>query len=95
MSQSNNLFKKILCKYESENELIRGEPFLELYGNNRVFVENHRGIIGYSCEEVYVRVEKGVLLICGEKLCIAKMTKSILVILGEIKSVSCCGGKIL
>lgn len=59
-------------------------PVLELAGDCRVLIENHRGIVQYSPEQIGVQVKYGRLLVCGCGLHLACMTRERLVISGRI-----------
>ena len=39
------------------SDIVSQAPIIELTGQCRVLIENHRGILGYSLEEVCVKVE--------------------------------------
>lgn len=65
-----------------------GVPLVELAGDRRVLIENHRGVLEYSDRRIGVRVGFGCVLIQGQELCLGKMTRQSLVIHGQIHSVS-------
>ena len=84
-------YKKILQQfngtlYESKDGLF-GVPIVELAGDHRVLIENHRGVVEYGSEKICVKVKYGFLFVCGLEMELAKMTKDQLVILGKIESV--------
>lgn len=62
-------------------------PIVELAGDNRVLIENHRGIVQYTGERIGVRVKYGLLLVCGCRLHLACMTRERLVISGRIDGI--------
>ena len=68
-------------------EKIPGTSLVELFGKNRVLIENHCGIIAYSDSRICTRTAWGEIAIEGNGLRIACMTKQQLVILGETESV--------
>ena len=63
-------------------------PLVELMGDRRVLIEHHCGVSSYTGEEVTVRVAYGMIRIQGSGLCIARMCREQLVILGRIRSVA-------
>ena len=65
---------------------IPGLPLVELLGNSRMLVENHKGLICYSTEEVQIKVKGGLLCVNGKGLSVCKMTNCALVIKGCICS---------
>jgi len=67
-------------------------PLIEIVGEHRVLVENHKGVIGYSDGEICVKVKFGFIRISGSQLMLSKLTKQQLVISGFIDSVSLCRG---
>lgn len=68
-----------------------GQPIVEVTGDRRVLIENHRGVTAYGREEICIRVSFGSIKVCGSCLELARMTKDQLVILGQISSVTFCG----
>ena len=63
-------------------------PLIELLGDRRLLVENHRGILLYGRDEIEVKLTIGTLCVVGCGLCIAYMSKHRLVINGTVKSLS-------
>lgn len=72
---------------ERWEETMPGLPIVELAGDSRVLIENHRGIVQYSQEQIGVRVKYGKLLVCGCSLHLSCMTRERLVIHGRIKEI--------
>ena len=72
-----------VCK---TNSTISDVPIVELVGNHRVLIENHKGVIEYSGDVICVKVKFGLLCVQGQQLEFAKMTKVQLVITGKIQS---------
>ena len=62
-------------------------PLVEILGDRRVLIEQHRGVLEYGCHEIGVRVNFGILLITGNSLRLSRMTKDQLVICGSIDGV--------
>lgn len=69
-------------------ELLPGQPIVEIAGQTRVLVENHRGVASYGNERILVKVSFGFLCVCGCGLQMMHMTRERLVISGRIDSVS-------
>lgn len=59
-------------------------PLVEIAGYNRVLIENHQGVIGYSAEEIQIKVCYGKIALTGCKLNFAQINGEQLVITGEI-----------
>lgn len=64
-----------------------GKPLTEILGTNRVLIENHQGICGYSLSEVIVGVGFGQIKILGDQLTLSMMNREQLVVSGDIYSV--------
>lgn len=69
-------------------EPLPGIPLVEMFGNNRVLIERHQGVIAYDRNNIRIRVRFGQISVCGNDLAIAQMTKVHLIICGMIQSVS-------
>ena len=63
---------------------LRPKTLVELYGNERVLIEEHRGILSYGDEEIRVSTSFGVAVIQGMELRLCCMSRSQLVIRGRI-----------
>lgn len=69
------------------DEVVPGLPVVELAGDRRVLIEQHRGVTEYGCERICVRVRFGEVCICGCGLELNRMTKEQLVVSGRIDSI--------
>lgn len=67
-------------------EGIPGLPLAEIAGEHRVLIENHKGVVKYTCDEIMVCVSFGYFRICGDNLKLLQMTDVRLVIGGCIYS---------
>ena len=63
------------------------QPLVEVVGNRRVLVENHKGIISYGCSEIVVQTRQGTIKIVGNNLEILCLSKDRVVIKGAIDCV--------
>lgn len=77
-----------LIKQPDDSEAIPFYPIIEVAGDHRVLVENHNGVIQYSKDAVGIRVEYGIIMICGQNLILCHMTKVKLVITGRIQQIT-------
>ena len=66
---------------------LQPKTLLELYGNERVLIEEHRGILGYGTGEIRVGTSYGMAIIEGTELRLCCMSRSQLVIRGKIGAV--------
>ena len=68
--------------------IIPDQTLVEIAGQNRVLIENHKVVKVYECNKIHVCVSFGELCICGSGLELARMSKCQLVITGRIDCVS-------
>lgn len=87
-----DLFERVIMDADLPGEVLPGQPLVEIVGGCRVIIENHRGVVGYGCSEICVKVKDGVYKIVGSDLVLSRMTKQQLVISGMIDSVCLCRG---
>ncbi len=73
------------CTQISE-ETLPGVPVVEIAGTNRVLVERHQGVRGYSPECIEIGLSYGSLCVCGRNLCLSRMTRGQLVVTGEVQN---------
>lgn len=84
---------KIPALYETElpkkgnNSYLLKKSLVEIWGTERILIENHLGILQYSDEMILVRINSGTLEITGENLCIQQITKIQLVIFGQLEGI--------
>lgn len=68
-------------------DLLSGLPRVELMADRQFYMENHRGILSYSEEEIAVSADGMVARIFGQKLELVSMTGEALRIRGKIRRV--------
>lgn len=68
------------------------QPLVELCGDKRVLIENHKGVTEYSDERIGVSVRFGTVQVTGENLRLNRITKYQLVICGRIQSIQLLKG---
>lgn len=78
---------------QRKNMELPGMPLVEIAGEKRVLIENHRGVTEYDANRICVRVKFGQICVCGESLTLAQMTGASLVICGRIDSVTLLRGR--
>ena len=88
MGKGRNLWEQLAENSDLPGEAIPGQSILELMGDNRVLIEQHRGVREYSRERIGVKVRFGVIFVCGCNLELIHMTKEQLVIRGRIDSIT-------
>lgn len=87
MKSGRDYFQQTTMNLELPGEPMPGVPIVEILGNCRVLIEQHKGIIGYCCNDIRVNTKCGIYSVQGNKLEIARMTKHQIVIIGKIRSV--------
>ena len=87
MRQGENILDTLADMMGADSTPLPGKLLVEICDQKRVVVENHRGVIGYSCNEVQVKLCRGCLCIGGVDLSIHKMSKEQLVVTGRIDSI--------
>lgn len=92
MKQNKSFFESFARRADLPGEAVPGQPLIEIAGEHRVLIENHSGVTVYGCKEIRVKVKFGQIYICGKNLELAQMTRSQLVVTGQIDSVSLCRG---
>lgn len=70
------------------SEPMPGLPLVEISGDRRVLIENHRGVTQYGTDQICVKVKFGHVAIRGCGLELARMTKEVLIICGRIDEVT-------
>ncbi len=83
-----NWSDRLALAADLDTEPLPGQPLVELLGDGRAVVENHKGVTEYGPERICVRVRYGSLCICGCGLELARMTTEQLVITGRIDGIS-------
>ena len=87
MSSIRKSVNQLPVKMNMEKELLPHQLLVEIFGFNRVVIENHSGVIKYEPEDICVKTKEGNLHVLGDSLMLAIMTKEALVITGEVDGV--------
>ncbi len=87
------LSKLLVDMADLPGESIPGQPIVELYGDNRVLIEHHQGILEYGTEQIQIKVRYGALCVQGANLQLCRMQGQQLVIMGCIHRVCLIRGK--
>ena len=72
----------------AQHDELPKQPLLELTGDGRLLIENHRGICVYGKERICIRVQYGMIEINGEQMELAMISCQKLIVKGKINSVS-------
>jgi len=69
------------------DDLHTGRPYVEIFGNTRVVIENHQGILEYDTELLRVKCNGCAVCICGVDLELTALSLNELAVTGTITSV--------
>ena len=84
--------RRLIFAADLPDMAVPGMPLIEIYGQERVLIENHQGVTQYGEDRIRIRVKYGDICVSGCDLELARMSKCQLVITGSIRNVSLCGG---
>ena len=79
--------ERLLQQLSALPEPIPGMPLVEIAGQGRVLIENHRGVCCYGREEIRIRVNYGEITVRGCGLTLSRMSREAVVIKGRIDCV--------
>lgn len=74
-------------------EVVSDMPRVTMTGNERVHVEQHKGLIAYQPEEVVFRVAAGRLTVTGKELRFRRYTSGEAILTGHVDGVAIAGGE--
>ncbi len=88
MKRRERLMERMALGADLPGMAIPGQTLVEIAGESRVLIENHKGVTVYECDRIHVRVCFGEVCISGSKLELVRMSKCQLVITGHIDCVT-------
>ena len=74
-------------------DLVGGQPRLELTGGSRLLIEDHRGILEYTDTVLRVALRRGTITVVGEELQLTALTLRELAVSGRIRSIELLDGE--
>lgn len=80
--------QRLAEEMEISQETLPRLPLVEICGERRVLIENHRGVLSYGSSQIRVCVSYGAVVVQGCGLELAQMTRERLVICGRIDGVN-------
>ncbi len=87
MKKNQSILKQVIHGSEIRVQSFKAAPLIEIIGYGRVLIENHISIASYDMQQIYIRVKYGMILVQGDSLKLAYMSKEKLVITGKIGSI--------
>jgi len=85
--KKSDLLAKVANTLDLPADMLAGLPRVELVGNQEVRMENHRGILAYSTEEIHISGGNVVVQVRGTGLELRAMNSNELLIAGRISGV--------
>ena len=82
-----DIVERITAAADLPDEPIPGVPLVEIAGEKRVLIEHHCGVTEYGRCQICVKVKFGFVMVIGQRLELARMTKEQLIITGRIECV--------
>ena len=83
--------KPQLLTRAGKSNILSKVPIVELAGQSRVLIENHRGVLGYSLEEIRIKVCYGSICVTGCDLRLMQLSREQLVICGRVDAIQLLG----
>ena len=85
--RENGVLTRAAELFDLPADLVAGLPHVEVVGSGHFYLENHRGILSYSGEEIDINGEGVVIRVFGSGLELVSMTGDALRIRGAIQRV--------
>ena len=82
-----SIAEKTADKLGVPKDVIMNIPRLTVSGNREIYIENHKGLLGYTDTEIRISTPMGVVRIYGENLCIDRIRLEDVLISGCFKCV--------
>ncbi len=74
-------------RLELEKGLLTSDSFMEVVGDEKLTIENHKGIVKYSCNEMQIRVSFGTVCIFGKNLSVSELVCEEISVKGNIDKI--------
>ena len=88
-----NWMRRFADHAELMDEVLPGQPVVEVLGEGRVLVEGHKGVLSYCDNKISVKTRTGIVEISGCNLKLTNMSASKLVVSGSVRCVQLAGRK--
>ena len=83
----NNTKEKITKSLQLPEDILLEKLNIEILGNEKINIINHKGIIYYSSENIRINSTSGLLSIKGKDLLLSTLISEELIIEGQIDSI--------
>lgn len=82
-----DLRRRVAAIFELPEDMMLDVARISLVGDMELLVENHRGLVRYTPEQVVLGVPQGRVAVGGNELVIGSLSADQVIILGKIRSV--------
>ena len=79
-----SVLERLAQRLDLPEEAVAGAPKVTVTGTDRVVIENHRGLLGYTEQEVEAACAHGRVRVRGAELLLRAMDEEVLVVTGRI-----------
>lgn len=86
MKHIRGLCEDLTDRLELPREAVGGEAKLTMWGDRRLLIENHRGVLAYGTEEIRVAAGRRQLVVRGAQLYMSAMNREELLVCGRMQS---------
>jgi len=86
-SKSYKIKGKISDALELPKDITLDIPKITMIGAESVTIENHKGIISYSDNQIRINTGSGILTISGQKLAIKSIIQEEIIITGQLNNI--------
>lgn len=88
MDKKRNMLQWLADGVDLTHEQLPGQFLLELLGEGRVLIENHKGVREYGMDRIGIKTEFGFVTIHGKELELCHMSRERLIIKGSINCIA-------
>ncbi|MGM9937635.1 MAG: sporulation protein YqfC [Candidatus Ornithomonoglobus sp.] len=81
------LSEYIADKMRIPKDVIMDLPKVSVCGDKEVYIENHKGLLGYNDNEISVKMNDGIMYVCGVGLRIIAIDVNRMVVNGDLTGV--------
>lgn len=68
-------------------DVVQGKPMISLYGNNKMDIDNHEGIMCYEKFKIVIKTKLYPICICGKDLFVVFYNRDTIRITGQIDEI--------
>lgn len=76
--------KQFLDIFDLSPEIILDLPLIMLVGQQKLYIENHKGIKNFDSDKIKISINKGYLIFTGKELVVEEIREDCLFISGSI-----------